>query len=493
MRAASSRLQSGSPQACPRWPRQRIARARPPARTVPVDAAELLVAGHAAGRATDVVGADLGRRAERLERAARSRGCSPSSATVQRAAARSTVARRPPSADRRPSPRRPAPRGRRAPAPPPARAPRTARPARCAALAGESPSRASPYSCASASPNANVTASANAGPVGVRARSCSAPITAGAAAVQAALRARHVDRRALDVIGLPRPRPAGAARRRHRRDHPRRRTAAPAARARARASAAAAASRPRMSVRKPGRQQQRAAEEHERAVEHLARRRAPACSASLKRRHVARPCERASSEPSTASAISSAIVHQTPIACADLDQDRQLGDRDDDEEEDQEREHRSLHGTTRRDRAGASRGGRGPSSRTAGSRSQPDAPRSAAGCAAARRPATASGPCARRRWARHARSTISDESAKCSSERSTITSRVARSAAEIGRRRRPLVADPRPPRSRGSRSCSSNADDRAEPIAYRAVRTGPGRYHSSPWSTKKKSPRRSAT
>ena len=36
--------------------------------------------------------------------------------------------------------------------------------------------------------------------------------------------------------------------------------------------------------------------------------------ASLKRRQAARPCERISSEPSMESAISSAIVHQTPIA-----------------------------------------------------------------------------------------------------------------------------------------------------------------------------------
>ena len=40
----------------------------------------------------------------------------------------------------------------------------------------------------------------------------------------------------------------------------------------------------------------------------------PACSASLKRRHATRPCERISSEPRIESAIRIPIVHQTPIA-----------------------------------------------------------------------------------------------------------------------------------------------------------------------------------
>ena len=40
----------------------------------------------------------------------------------------------------------------------------------------------------------------------------------------------------------------------------------------------------------------------------------PACSASLKRRHAIRPCERISSEPMIESAIRIAIVHQTPIS-----------------------------------------------------------------------------------------------------------------------------------------------------------------------------------
>ncbi len=40
----------------------------------------------------------------------------------------------------------------------------------------------------------------------------------------------------------------------------------------------------------------------------------PSASASLKRRHAARLCERSSIEPITASASSSAMVHQTPIS-----------------------------------------------------------------------------------------------------------------------------------------------------------------------------------
>src|SRR5215204_514375 len=64
-------------------------------------------------------------------------------------------------------------------------------------------------------------------------------------------------------------------------------------------------------------------------------------------------------------------------------------------------------------------------------------------------------PWARRRWARHARSTITEESANLSSERSTITSRDARSATEIGRRRRPLVARSSSPEITRMASCSS--------------------------------------
>ena len=65
----------------------------------------------------------------------------------------------------------------------------------------------------------------------------------------------------------------------------------------------------------------------------------PPASASLKRRQAARLCVRSSHEPRIASAISSRIVHHTPISLADLDQHRQLGDRDDDEEEDEEQRH----------------------------------------------------------------------------------------------------------------------------------------------------------
>ena len=41
----------------------------------------------------------------------------------------------------------------------------------------------------------------------------------------------------------------------------------------------------------------------------------PSASAALKRSHAARPCERMSTAPSTESAMSSAIVGRTPIAC----------------------------------------------------------------------------------------------------------------------------------------------------------------------------------
>src|SRR3954466_7279107 len=64
-------------------------------------------------------------------------------------------------------------------------------------------------------------------------------------------------------------------------------------------------------------------------------------------------------------------------------------------------------------------------------------------------------PCARSRWARHARSIISDESAKRRPERSTITSRVALRAAAMRRRRRPLVVRSSSPSIRRIASCAS--------------------------------------
>src|SRR5215207_676867 len=64
-------------------------------------------------------------------------------------------------------------------------------------------------------------------------------------------------------------------------------------------------------------------------------------------------------------------------------------------------------------------------------------------------------PRARRRCARQARSIISDGSANVSSDRSTITSRVAFSAAEMARRRRPLVERSSSPVTRRTPSCSS--------------------------------------
>src|SRR5918997_3139921 len=65
-------------------------------------------------------------------------------------------------------------------------------------------------------------------------------------------------------------------------------------------------------------------------------------------------------------------------------------------------------------------------------------------------------PRARSRCPRHARSTISEGSAALSSDRSTMTSRVAFSAVEMGRRRLPLVVRSSSPVTRSTPSCSSN-------------------------------------
>ena len=66
-RSARSASQSGAPQACPRWPRQSISRARPPAVDASLHAAELLVALHLRGAAGRAVDREASRRRERLE------------------------------------------------------------------------------------------------------------------------------------------------------------------------------------------------------------------------------------------------------------------------------------------------------------------------------------------------------------------------------------------------------------------------------------------
>src|SRR3954451_3349740 len=77
-------------------------------------------------------------------------------------------------------------------------------------------------------------------------------------------------------------------------------------------------------------------------------------------------------------------------------------------------------------------------------------------------------PCARRRCARTARSRINDGSANSSSDRSTMTSRVARSAVEIGRRRVPLVVRSSLPATRRMPRCSSNETIRGNLDKYGA-------------------------
>ena len=124
-----------------------------------------------------------------------------------------------------------------------------------------------------------------------------------------------VDRGALDVVRGPRPvrGPARGARARRRSSAPRTRRTSSRAHDRARRREQEAAA-PKMSVMKPGvsRARRRRSRARRRAPRAPAAR--PACSASLKRRHAIRPCERISIEPRIESAIRSAIVHQTPIA-----------------------------------------------------------------------------------------------------------------------------------------------------------------------------------
>ena len=71
----------------------------------------------------------------------------------------------------------------------------------------------------------------------------------------------------------------------------------------------------------------------------------PPCSASLKRRHAARPCERISSEPRMR--VDDQERDRPPDAdgLADLDDDRELRDRDDDEEGDEQDGHLALEAT----------------------------------------------------------------------------------------------------------------------------------------------------
>ena len=114
----------------------------------------------------------------------------------------------------------------------------------------------------------------------------------------------------------------------------------------------------------------------------------PACSASLKRRQTAPPL-RAREHRAEDRVRDGEQRDRPPHAdrLADLDQHRQLGDRDDDEEDDQEEPHRPWAV-----RADLAERGRGPGlSRTAGSRSARRT-RSGGGSAAARRPARACGP-----------------------------------------------------------------------------------------------------
>ena len=153
---------------------------------------------------------------------------------------------------------------------------------------------------------------------------------------------------------------------------------------------------------------------------------------------------------------------------------RQLGDRDDDEEEDEQERHRcALHGTDAPSRAPLRerRAARRRRARRAGGAARRS--RSACGCSAAAARSHSVRPCARRRCARHARSIISDGSANVSSERSTMTSRVAFSAAENGRRRRPLVVRSSSPAIRRIAELFVEAErSLATLIHNRAVRTG---------------------
>ena len=105
-----------------------------------------------------------------------------------------------------------------------------------------------------------------------------------------------------------------------------------------------------MSVMKPGREQQHAAEDHQHAVDDLAVRDPPGGERLVEappRGAALRAQQRTSRARRRRSAA--AIVHHTPISLADLDQQRQLGDRDDDEEEDEEQGHGGpLNATTPR-------------------------------------------------------------------------------------------------------------------------------------------------
>ena len=135
---------------------------------------------------------------------------------------------------------------------------------------------------------------------------------------------------------------------------------------------------PKMSVTKPGREQQRTAEDHERAVDHLARRaRGPPRSPSLKRRHAARPCERMSIDADDRVGDEQRDRPQGADRLPDLDDHVDLDDRDDDEEQDEREEHvlQATRSTARaergRRRALGERGAPGPRRRRRGSRCRP--------------------------------------------------------------------------------------------------------------------------
>ena len=366
---------------------------------------------------------------------------SPSRRPATRAAARRRSSRTPPSSTRGPVGRAGA-RSRRARSRPPARGPRTAARARCPS-ARRRPRRREPDPRQPVELRVRVAERERDGIGEARAgrrpgRLVLGPITR---------RGRGPARRSrVDRACPPRRRPAAAAapaaRPRGRRVIEATIRASEAAhehaRARTRASAAAAAAAPRMSVMKPG--VSSSAPPKITSAPSITSRAGgrPRRSASLKRRHV-RAALRAQQQRAE-HRVGDQQRDRPPDAdqLADLDEHRQLGDRDDDEEDDQEEPHRSLHGT-RRGRRGSGDAGAGPASRDGGQPVSPTSSISRRMCGCGAGAATACGP-ARAGAARGRRGRPSARSRRtCSSERSTITSRVAPSARESGRRRRPLV------------------------------------------------------
>ena len=318
--SCSIRSQSGSPHARLRWPSASIACSRPPARTVPRTrhGGRSRTSRRAPGSPPD---------AERAELEREPCPSSPSKATVP--LVERDVDRRPPrSSDRAPSSRRP--RRERAvgdggPGSRPAKSSASALPSSAPSGACEIRGARARDSCAVGSPKRHVTLSEAAS----RTAASDDPSTLTP-------RARAASPAGATSTAVPSTSPSARPERRHRDAGHRHRDALNACRRKT--PDHRARRRIRNSSRRVGQEargeQQRAAEDHEHAVGHLARGDAAGPSTSLKRRHAIRP---ASASQRAEDRVGDQDGDRPPDAdrLADLDDHRELGDRDDDEQRDE--------------------------------------------------------------------------------------------------------------------------------------------------------------